>query len=275
MRLLQRKCEREQRSNVINTPQSSWNTPPQNPILVDDKVDVWQIALDLPADQIQGLYWLLAPAEQYRADRFRFERDRRRFVTARGLLRVILGRYLDLKPSHLRFVYGDHGKPALAPASVAKGLQFNLSHAHALALVAVSRDRQLGIDLEYIRPIQDVEQIAGRILSPQEKGAWRALAGTEKLDAFFGLWTCKEAYTKAKGEGLARPMDQIQVGPVLGNEIALGSVNGDLQEASRWSVRQLRPEPGYVAALVVEGHDWELAQWHYAHPADKGCTMAS
>ncbi len=266
MRLLQRKCEREQRSNVITSLKSSWNTPPQDSILADNKVDVWRIALDRPADQTEELQRLLTPAERSRADRFHFERDRQRFVTARGLLRVILGRYLDLNPSHLRFVYGDYGKPALAPASVTRGLQFNLSHAHSLALVTVSRDRQLGIDLEYIRPIPEVEQIAELILSPQEKGAWRALAGTEKLETFFGLWTCKEAYTKAKGEGLARPMDQIQVGPVLGKEIALGSVNGDTQEASRWSVRRLKPGPGYVAALVVEGHDWELTQWHYAHP---------
>jgi 4'-phosphopantetheinyl transferase len=249
----------------MTTFQQSWPDPPLNPTVVDDEVHVWRIALNRPVGDVQALQNLLALEEKSRADRFRFEKDRRRFVVVRGLLRVILARYLDLKPNQLRFVYSDYGKPALAPAPPTRGLSFNLSHAHEFALVAVTRDRQLGIDLERIRAIPDVEQIAKRIFSPREKEMFRALPGTSKLEVFFRYWTCKEAYIKARGEGLSLPLDQFQVVPIPGEAVPLLSVKGDPQEASRWSLRELVPGPGYVAALAVEGKIWRLTQWHYSH----------
>ena len=248
----------------MNTLEQSWPDPPLNPALAADEVHVWRIALNRPIQEVQRLQNLLASEEISRADRFRFEKDRQRFVVVRGLLRVILGRYLDLQPSQLRFVYSDYGKPALAPAPTTMGLSFNLSHAHELALVAVTRVRQLGIDLEHIRPIPEVEQIAERIFSPQEKEMFRALPGTKKLEVFFLYWTCKEAYIKARGEGLSLPLDQFQVIPIPGDTTPLLSVEGDIQEASCWSLRELTPAPGYVAALAVEGKGWRLAQWHYS-----------
>jgi 4'-phosphopantetheinyl transferase len=211
-----------------------------------------------------GLEELLASDEISRADRFRFDKHRRRFVVARGLLRVILGRYLDLEPGQLRFVYNDHGKPSLAPAPATRGLSFNLSHAHRLALVAVTQYRQLGIDLEHIRPIPEIEQITERILSPQEKEMFRALHGTDRLEVFFQYWTCKEAYIKAKGEGLSLPLDQFQIDQILGEAAPLLSIPGDPQQGTRWFLRKLIPATGYVAALAVEGKGWKLAQWHYS-----------
>ena len=94
---------------------------------------------------------------------------------------------------------------------------------------------------------------------------FRALTETEKLEVFFSYWTCKEAYIKARGEGLSLSLDQFQVVPKLGEAGLLLSIEGDLHEASRWSLRQLIPAPGYVAALAVEGKGWRLAQWHYSH----------
>jgi 4'-phosphopantetheinyl transferase len=235
--------------------------------LAADEVHVWRIALNQPINEVQELRTLLASEEISRADRFRFERHRRRFVVVHGLLRVILGRYLGLEPSQLRFVYSDYGKPALAPAPATSGLSFNLSHTHELALVAVTRDRQLGADLEHIRPIPEVEQIAERFFAPQENEMLRALAGSEKLEAFYQTWTCKEAYIKARGEGLSLPLDQFQVVPILGEVAPWLSVKGDPQESSRWSLRKLLPAPGYVAALAVEGKGWQLAQWRYSHSA--------
>ena len=251
----------------MTTLEQSWPDAPHNPALAADEVHVWRIALNRPIEDVQGLQTLLASEEISRADRFRFEKDRRRFVVVRGLLRVILGRYLDLKPGQLGFVYGDYGKPALAPAPATRGLSFNLSHAHELALVAVTRDRQIGIDLEHMRPIPEMEQIAERIFSPQEKEMFRALPGAEKLEVFFHCWTCKEAYIKARGEGLSLPLDRFQVVPILGEAAPLLSLDGDPQEASRWSLRKLIPAPGYVAALAVEGQGWSLAQWRYSHRA--------
>jgi 4'-phosphopantetheinyl transferase len=220
--------------------------------LTDDHVHIWRIALTRSMGSLQELQSLLTVQELDRADRFRFTKDRQRFIMVRSLLRVILSRYLDLNPGQLQFVYNQYGKPALAPALVTRGLSFNLSHAHELALVAVAWDRQLGIDLEYIRPIPEIEQITARILSPQEKEIFRGTPAIEKLQVFFHYWTCKEAYIKARGEGLSLPLDQFQVGPILDEGHPLLSVNGDPKEALRWSIRKLIPAPGYVAALVVE-----------------------
>jgi 4'-phosphopantetheinyl transferase len=254
--------------------EQSWSDPPLKPALTADEVHVWQIVLNRPIDEVEELQTLLASEEISRADRFRFERDRRRFVVVHGLLRVILGRYLGLKPSQLRFVYSDYGKPALAPAPATRGLSFNLSHTHELALVAVTRDRQLGIDLEHIRHIPEVEQIAERFFSPQENEIIQALTGSERLEAFFQCWTCKEAYIKARGEGLSLPLDQFQVVPILGEAVPFLSVKGDPQESSRWSLRKLIPAPGYVAALAVEGKGWRLAQWRYFHSASMKTAKA-
>jgi 4'-phosphopantetheinyl transferase len=198
-----------------------------------------------------------------RADRFHFEKDCQSFVVAHGVLRVILGGYLDLEPGQLRFVYSDYGKPALALGSAIRGLSFNLSHAYEMALVAVTQDRQLGIDLEHIRRIPEVEQIAERILSVEEKKEFGALPATEKLGVFFRYWTCKEAYIKARGEGLSLPLDQFEIAPILGEAPPMLRVRSDAKESTRWSLRELTPWPGYVAALVVEGNGWKLAQWHH------------
>lgn len=249
----------------MNILDQSWPDPPLNPALAADEVHVWRIALERPIEEVQELQNLLASEEKSRADRFRFEKDRRRFVVVRGLLRVILARYLDLEPSQLRFVYSDYGKPALAPAPDTSGLSFNLSHAHELALVAVTRDRHVGIDLEYMRPIPEVEQIAERFFSPQENEILRTFDDSEKLKAFYQFWTCKEAYIKARGEGLSIPLDRFQVVPRPGQAAPVLSVEGDPQEASRWSMRELMPGTCYVAALAVEGKGWRLAQWHYSH----------
>lgn len=249
----------------MTTLEQPWPHPLLNPALAADEVHVWRIALNRTLDDVRVFRTLLAPEEISRAERFRFERDRQGFVIVRGLLRVILGRYLDLEPGKLRFAYNDYGKPTVAPGLAESGLSFNLSHAHQLALVAVTRDRQLGIDLEHIRPIPEIEQIAERILSPQEREMFRALPGTSKLEVFFRYWTCKEAYIKARGEGLSLPLDQFQVVPIPGEAVPLLSVKGDPQEASRWSLRELVPGPGYVAALAVEGKILRLTQWHYSH----------
>jgi 4'-phosphopantetheinyl transferase len=221
----------------MTTFEPSWPDPPLYPALAADEVQVWRIALNPLINYVQKLQNLLASEEISRADRFRFEKDRHRFVVVRGLLRTILGRYLDLEPGQLRFIYGDYGKPALAPEPATNGISFNLSHAHELALVAVTRDRQLGIDLEHIRPIPEVEQIAERILSPQEREMFRALAGTDQLETFFRYWTCKEAYIKARGEGLSLPLDQFRITRIQGAEAPLLSVKGDPQESTRWSLR--------------------------------------
>jgi len=245
------------------TADTSWSSPSKNLILGDDEVHVWRAALNIKESRVQSLRRTLTADERARAERFHFQKDREHFIVARGLLRAILGRYLDVEPSQLRFSYSPYGKPSLAGEFNADALCFNLSHADGLALYAVTRGRQLGIDIERVRAELADEQVAERFFSPREVAVLRALSGNMQPQAFFNCWTRKEAYIKARGEGLSLPLDQFDVSLAPGEPAALLRTSGDSQEAFRWLLRELAPGLGFVAALAVKGQSWQLKcyQW--------------
>jgi 4'-phosphopantetheinyl transferase len=240
-----------------------WSIPPTTLTLSSDEVHIWRAALDLAPPHVEDLRKILSEDEVNRADRFVFERDRTHFIVARGLLRLIIGRYLQLEPRQLRFSYSRYGKPALIRPADVDILSFNLSHAHGLALYACARGRELGVDIEYIRPIPDVERIAERFFSPRERATLQALPQEGRLEAFFTCWTRKEAYIKARGEGLSLPLDQFDVSLAPGEPAALVGVRADAAEALRWSLQALHPGPGYVAALAATGQDWRVVCWRW------------
>lgn len=241
-----------------------WSAPSSAyPTLLRTEVHVWCASLDVPRWYERRLAGTLSSDERTRAAGFFFERDRERFVVCRGLLRAILGRYLDIKPDRVQFRYEPCGKPALLGTSGTAGLQFNLSHSHGLAVFAVACDRAIGIDLERVRPISDFQRLAERILTAREKVLFRVLPLREKQDLFFKCWTRREAYAKASGDGLFRPLNQIDFSMSPGESPRLLSIEGNAQEAARWSIRDFVPSSGYAAALVVEGHGWHLACWRW------------
>lgn len=235
--------------------QPHWLPAPANLALPDGEIHVWRIELDRPAAQVEQLAGVLGQDEPDRAGRFHFERDRRRFTVARGALRVILSRYVAFTPGELRFAYGPYGKPALAPPFNRNELQFNVAHSHNLALCAVKGSgSELGVDVEYIRPVLEAEQIAGRYFSPAEQAALRACPPEQKLAAFFNCWTRKEAYLKALGDGLARPLADFDVSLAPGEPVRLLQVKDQPEEAARWFLAAFIPLPGYVAALATAGN---------------------
>ncbi len=240
-----------------------WPSAPSDLILENDAVHVWRGALNVEEPVLESLRGTLTADERSRAGRFHFHKDRERFIVARGLLRAILGRYLDADPSQLRFSYSPYGKPSLARESGGGDLCFNLTHAGGLALYAVTRGRDVGIDVERIRTDFANEQIAERFFSRQEVAVLRALSGNMQPQGFFNCWTRKEAYIKARGEGLSLPLDQFDVSLAPGEPVALLRTNGNPREASRWFLQELALETGYVAALAVKGHSWQLKcyQW--------------
>ncbi len=250
-------------SSPVLTPDTPWSSPPKKLILGHDEVHVWRAALNTKESRIQSLRRTLTADERARAERFHFQKDRDQFTVARGVLRVILGRYLDVDPSRLRFSYSPYGKPSLERESGGGDLCFNLSHAGEMALYAVTRGREIGIDVEPIRTDFANEQIAERFFSPREVAALRALSGNMQPQAFFNCWTRKEAYIKARGEGLSLPLDQFDVSLVPGETAALLNTSGDPQEVFRWSLREVAPAAGYVAAVAVEGDDWQLKCWQW------------
>ncbi|MDT5062756.1 MAG: 4-phosphopantetheinyl transferase [Acidobacteriota bacterium] len=241
-----------------------WAAPPEQLTLLDDEVHVWRASLPRTTTkppQLQSLYTLLSPDEVSRAERFHFERDRASFIVARGMLRTILAVYLKLHPAQLQFRYNAYGKPALDGDEASSGLRFNLAHSHELALYAVTRNREIGIDVEYIRADFAGDEIAERFFSSTEIATLRKLSLEQRTEAFFNCWTRKEAYIKARGEGLSFPLDRFDVSLIPGEEPLTLNVHQASSETARWTLQSLMPEDGYVAAMAVEGDGWNLRYW--------------
>jgi 4'-phosphopantetheinyl transferase len=218
-----------------------------------DRVDVWATGLDRDPGGLARLRESLADDESARAERFHFERDARRFVVARAVLRDVLGAYLGVAPRDVRFVYGPRDKPALAPPFDAAGVQFNVSHSGEIALYAVTLHRQVGVDVEQVRPLPDLAVLAERNFSPTERGALLALPAARRPPAFFACWTRKEAYVKALGDGLSHPLDAFTVSFAAGEPARLVEIVGDAAAAARWTLAAIDVGAGYEAAVAVDG----------------------
>jgi medium-chain acyl-[acyl-carrier-protein] hydrolase len=232
--------------------------------LGEGDVHVWGVGLDQPEESRADLRRLLSADEEARARRFHFPRDRDRFIVCRAALRQLLGRYLSRAPGQLRFAYGAHGKPALAEDAAATGVRFNVAHSQGRALIAVTRGREVGVDLEWVRPDVATEQLAATVFSARELEALRALPPQLRTDAFFRCWTRKEAYLKATGTGLAASLDRFDVTLHPGEPAALLANRDDPTEVRRWSLGDLVPGPGFVGALAVAGQSWraQCREWN-------------
>lgn len=239
-----------------------WNPPPKNLHLPDRVIHLWRVWLDQPIVPVEQLRQLLADDERDRADRFYFEQDRQRFTVGRGTLRLLLGRYLQLEPDALKFDYGDRGKPRLALPDD-RDLQFNLSHSHGLALYALTHRHRIGVDVEQVRPIDRLEQLADRFFSPQEHAFLKTLSAIEQQEAFFRLWTSKEAYVKACGVGLSQPTQEIEISLNPGQE-QLISISRDVKKAEAWLLKLFIPECKFIGAFAVEGYDWKVDYFSWA-----------
>ena len=220
--------------------------------LSSDEVHVWQAFLEREESHFNELARTLSENERLKAKRFYFQKDQRRFVVTHGILRNILGRYLNVEPKRLKFSYGRHGKPTLTGVTDGHSLCFNMSHSHSLALFAFTWGRKIGVDVEYVRSMPDAEEIADRFFSPRENAVFRTVPAGKKLETFFNCWTRKEAFLKAIGDGLSRSLDSFEVSLFPGEPARLLCVGGDPLEASRWHLRALAPAHGYVGAFVAE-----------------------
>ena len=241
---------------------SHWCSPPKSLKLSSDDVHVWRATLDRPAEYVRQLAQILSEDERLRAERFYFERDRSRFIVGRGLLRFILSRYLEIPANKLQFCYSSRGKPELVETSSAYKLRFNVSHSQGIVLYAVTRDRSIGIDVEYIRPMPEAEQIVNSFFSVYENNVFQRLPLCQKQLSFFNCWTRKEAFVKAIGDGLSLPLNQFDVSLIPGEPARLLGIRGD-RSLTCWSLQDLTLDPGYVAALAVEGQSWNLSCWEW------------
>ena len=238
----------------------SWVLPDNHPPLEPHEVHVWKIDLSASQMQLGQLRTLLSDDELERADRFRFDRHRRRFITGRAVMRILLGRYTNKLPEVLEFSYNPQGKPALKGIS---SLEFNFTNSRDLALFCVARQTQLGIDLEHLGRHADYEGIVNRFFAEREIEELFSLPESRRHAAFLTGWTRKEAYIKALGTGLSLPLDRfvVTIDPEASPQLLSA---GDRQdEPDRWVFQHLEPEPGYVASLAVEGGGWEIKPYYW------------
>jgi 4'-phosphopantetheinyl transferase len=241
----------------------SWNSPPQNLTLDINEIHVWRFFLTQTESCLQILAKTLSTDEQTKAERFHFPKGRSQFIVSRGALRAILSRYLQINPSLLRFDYNPYGKPSLIVAQGGDTLHFNLSHSHELGLIAITKNRDIGVDIERINPNFPYLEIAEKFFSPLENSVLLSLPQDLQSTAFYNCWTRKEAYIKAVGKGLSIPLNQFDVTLAPGEPAALLNIEQNPEEASKWSLIELIPGSDMVAAVAVAGHCWKLHCWQW------------
>jgi 4'-phosphopantetheinyl transferase len=216
-----------------------------------EEARVWLAPLDVGAATVDRLAAVLSPDERDRAVRFHFRRDAMRWIVARATLREILGAHLETEPAAIAFTYGPKGKPALTVEEGRGNLQFSVSHSADLAAFAVTVEVPVGVDVERLRDVEDMEQIAARTFSARECGALRNLLREQRQAGFFNCWTRKEAYIKALGEGLSYPLDRFSVSLAPGMPACLEIVEDAPAHVETWTMEALPVRAGFAGAVVV------------------------
>jgi len=251
---------------LVNGGEIFWASPPADFELSAGQIHVWAFSLDRSSASHAHFAASLSVDERERAGRFRFDVHRDRFIVGRGVLRGVLGRYLGITADQIQFVYGSNGKPALSKG--ADEIRFNLAHSRDLALLAVARNFDLGVDVELIRPIPDAAELVERFFSPSENALFQNLPEQERPVAFFNLWTRKEALLKGTGEGIACSLRSVQVSFLPGEPARLIKVEDRPGENQRWRLHDLKPAGGFSAALAFETAGPEVSCWSWPNSFD-------
>jgi 4'-phosphopantetheinyl transferase len=216
-------------------------------------VDIWHVSTDTSPLDLAALERVLHPDETAHSARFHFERDRRQFIVARGVLRYLLGSGLGISPREVPICYGAHGKPR-----VDGPVAFNVAHSAGLIVIAVTSGGDIGVDVERIDPSIEAMQIAEGFYSESEAESLRRLRGAERIRGFFRCWARKEAYLKAIGSGLSRPLGDFDVAVDRTQRSALLRVGWDRREVDRWHLLDVPLQPHYACALAIERGPFRL-----------------
>ncbi|MGO9107743.1 MAG: 4'-phosphopantetheinyl transferase family protein [Thermoguttaceae bacterium] len=243
-----------------------WPIPPVEIDLPAGEVHLWAARLDPPDDFLRQCATVLSEDEHRRAERFRAGSLRDRYIAGRGTLRMLLSRYLRTDPASFSLSYQAHGKPELGSPWKARGVDFNLSHSHELAVYAFTRGGEIGVDVECIRPMPNAAELLERFFSPEEVQQWQQMPAERQLPAFFRGWTRKEAWLKAVGSGLSFPLNQFCVS--LDDPARVLSIRGDADEAARWWLESCEPWDGCVAAVAMRGQAKAVQRWLFGESCE-------
>jgi 4'-phosphopantetheinyl transferase len=228
-------------------------------LVTDAEVHVWWLSLRPEPRGVEREAQALSPEERERAGRFRFARDRDRFVLGRSFLRTLLGTYTGEEPARVRLESMEAGKPFLAGR---EDVHFNLSHCEDRGVLAVA-NRPVGVDLERVREVAEADAIAARLFGDSEVDALRAFPSSERSEAFLRCWTRKEAFVKGKGVGLLTPLRSFEVSLDPAPETMLLSQQRPDRE---WTLQDLAAPSGWVGALAIERGPVRLLHRHFDQP---------
>lgn len=238
-----------------------WTPNPQPDSPGPGEVHLWSVSLEISEAIQAALTAILSDDEQRRASRFLFEDDRRRFTACRGRLRRLLAKYMHTPPERLEFAYSGLGKPTLATGAGDPPLHFNVSHSGELALIAITREGELGADVERRRELRDMQGLAERFFSQAESSGLLALDPKSQPSAFFQIWTRKEAILKATGKGLTFPLNRLTVTFGENTPPKLLQLGDNPEEARCWTLQALSPAPDYVAAIATRYQPVRFCYW--------------
>lgn len=240
-----------------------WKPTSEVPPLLSDAIHIWHANLELSSTQISHLQTILSMEESQRAARFKFSYLRQRFIAAKGILRILLGKYLNQSPKNIIFSYGSHGKPELDYELFStSSIHFNQSDSKTFALYAFTKSNPIGVDIECIRTDIEALSLAERFFSANETITLKNQPPEQQIAAFFRIWTRKEAFIKAIGEGLSFPLDEFEVN--LDEESAkLLTIRANARAAAQWTLLTLQPNTGYVGAVAVEAKIDQIKLFNY------------
>lgn len=237
-----------------------WLNPPDNLILSEGEAHIWRADLELNACFKSSFLKLLSPDEKNRAQKFRFDNDSQNFIAARGILRSLVGKYLEINPAEISFQYNEFGKPGIANNTP---LHFNISHSQNMALFAFTNNFDVGVDVEFVNPNIEVKDIAKNFFSKNEIIKLLSLPEEQQALGFFNCWTRKEAFIKAVGEGLSFPLDQFEVSLEPDKPAKLLATHWDPKAVSKWSMYSITPGKKFVGSLVIEGLVEKVKFWNW------------
>lgn len=245
--------------NVIDNQHDQWLRPSGAPTLAEGEIHVWRLRLNDTVWNVEELTGVLSSSEIDRAGKYRFVPDANRFIIRRAKLREILGSYTNLPARDVRFVYNRYGKPILDAQIGGERVHFNLSLSRETAVLAVTLGIRIGIDVEFVDPTFPGFEIAEKYFTATEISALEKLSSSELSAAFFYLWTQKEAYVKAIGEGLGHALPD----RTLADEPCAGvfTLNGDWRQSHGWYFGTCTPAKKYIASLAVEGKIRTICHW--------------
>ncbi len=237
----------------------NWLNRPDNFFLEENHIQIWKADLDVSEPFRKSLWNFLSRDEQKRAEKFRINDDCNNFIAARGILRFLLGRYLNIEPERITFDYGEYGKPIVVNDD---SLRFNISHSNGVGLFAFTQKLELGVDIEFCKREIEIIAIAKRFFSQNEIKALSTLSGEDRVTGFYNCWTRKEAFIKAIGEGLSFPLDKFEVSLSPAKSAKLLAVNCDTKAELNWSLRSFKPYQNFIGALAFRGEIQKLDGFH-------------